>query len=193
MTLLASASAGNFAPALLIGRPIDPRAIRGKREQAPGAFFSMNDLDWARERAAYLQRARLRAGADFDTVVELFRGRYYVGHDWFEEGRASAQTLHRISHELAEDAAFPDGPSACPRTSGALEAHENDIQVLQELNDRRGRGVRDGGPRPNTYEAQELTDLLQTAAGDRPLRPLDGAVWAPIRLHPWTSSHKAES
>ena len=63
----------------------------------------MNDLNWARDGAAYLQRARQRAGANFDTVVELFKGGPYAGHEWLEEGKACAQRIHQLSLELVDD------------------------------------------------------------------------------------------
>ena len=123
----------------------------------------MNDLDWARERAAYLQRARQRAGAHFDTVVELFMGGHYVGHEWFEEGKACAQSLHRLSLELVEDAGIPGRSFSLPADFlGALDAYENAVQDLQDSMTARVEEFMTQAHGRIPYEAQELTDLLQT-------------------------------
>ncbi len=78
-------------------------------------------------------------------------GGHYVGHEWFEEGKVCAQSLHRLSLELVEDAGIPGRSFSLPADFlGALDAYENAVQDLQELNDGQGRGVHDGGPRSNT-------------------------------------------
>jgi hypothetical protein len=123
----------------------------------------VNDLDWARDSAAYLQRAQQRADSNFKRVVELFNGGHYVAKPWFGSAKGCAKTLHRLSLELVDDATIPGRSFNSPQDLvDALDAYETSVRKMQDsLADKVGLFTTETRGR-TPYEAQELRDLLRT-------------------------------